>query len=417
MKAEIIAVGTEILLGEIVNTDAKFLSEELAALGISTYYQTVVGDNKERLLDAFRSGFERSDIIITSGGLGPTDDDITKETGAEYFGKELVLDENSYNRIESYFKGRKMAKTNIKQAYVPVGGKVLDNDNGTAPGIIIEENGKMLIMLPGPPNELVPMFNNSVKPYLEGREKQVIISRTLRLTGIGESNAAEAVRDIMAKGTNPTVAPYAKEDGVLLRITAKGEGKEQCLKMIEPVADEIYGRLGGFIYGEDDTTLAGAVVELLKEKGLSLATAESLTGGMLASAIVDIAGVSKVFKEGFVAYTNESKMKTLGVSSRTIQYYGAVSAETAAEMAKGAAVKAGADVGISTTGIAGGGAVANPTVDDTSYDKPVGRVYIGIYCKGKTFTKELNIKGSRQKVRSRTVSSLLDFLRVTLKGL
>lgn len=415
MKAEIIAVGTEILLGDIVNTDAKFLSTELAALGITTHYQTVVGDNRERLLDAFKSGFERSDIIITSGGLGPTDDDITKETGAEFFGCELVLNDEVYARIKAYFKGREMAKTNIKQAYVPTGAIVLDNDMGTAPGIIIEKNNKILIMLPGPPSELVPMFNNSVRPYLEGREHRTIISRTLRLTGIGESSAAEAVRDIMANGVNPTVAPYAKADGVILRITAMGKEKNECLNLIEPVAREIYGRLGRFIYGENDTTLAGAVVRLLLNENLTVATAESLTGGMLSSAIVDIPGASRVFKEGFVVYTNESKIDTLGVSEKTIKYYGAVSAETAAEMAKGAAVKAGADIGISTTGIAGGGAVVNPTKNDTSYDKPVGRVYIGIYYKGKTMTKELNIKGSRQKVRNGTVSALLDFLRINLK--
>ncbi|MCC8097632.1 MAG: competence/damage-inducible protein A [Eubacterium sp.] len=414
MNAEIIAVGTEILLGDITNTDAKFLSEELAALGISVYYQVVVGDNKDRLLAALKDGFNRSDIIITTGGLGPTDDDITKETGAEYFKRCLNLDENIYNDIKAYFKGREMAKTNIKQAYVPEGAIALKNNNGTAPGIIIEENGKVLIMLPGPPNELKPMFNESVKPFLQGRENHTIISRTIRLTGIGESTAAEMVRDLMAKSVNPTIAPYAKEDGVFLRITAKGETRKECEKLIEPAAKEIYMVLGEFIYGENDTSLTRAVVQSLIDRKITLAVAESLTGGMLASTIVDIEGVSKIFKEGFVTYTNESKMETAGVKETTIKHYGAVSRETAMEMAKGAALRAGAELGLSTTGIAGGGAVANPTESDSSYDKPVGRVYLGIYYKGKTYGKELNIKGNRQKVRRKTVSEMLNFVRKTV---
>ncbi len=414
MNAEIIAVGTEILLGDITNTDAKFLSEELAALGISVYYQAVVGDNKDRLLGALKDGFNRSDIIITTGGLGPTDDDITKETGAEFFNRCLKLDEGIYSDIKAYFKGRDMAKTNIKQAYVPEGATALKNNNGTAPGIIIEENGKILIMLPGPPNELQPMFKESVKPFLEGRENHTIISRTIRLTGIGESTAAEMVRDLMAKSVNPTIAPYAKEDGVFLRITAKGKTKEECDRLIEPAAKEIYDVLGEFVYGENETTLARAVVQSLIDRKITLAVAESLTGGMLSSTIVDIEGVSKIFKEGFVTYTNESKMETAGVKETTIKHYGAVSRETAEEMAKGAALKAGADLGISTTGIAGGGAVTNPTANDSSYDKPVGRVYLGIYYKGKTYSKELNIKGNRQRVRKRSVSEMLNFIRKTV---
>ncbi|MCD8089812.1 MAG: competence/damage-inducible protein A [Clostridiales bacterium] len=414
MNAEIIAVGTEILLGDITNTDAKFLSEELAALGISVYYQTVVGDNKDRLMSALKDGFNRSDIIITTGGLGPTDDDITKETGAEFFKRCLKLDNDIYDDIKAYFKGRDMAKTNIKQAYVPEGAIALRNNNGTAPGIIIEENGKVLIMLPGPPNELKPMFNESVKPFLAGREKHTIISRTIRLTGIGESTAAEMVRDLMAKSVNPTIAPYAKEDGVFLRITAKGETREECERLIEPAAKEIYMVLGEFVYGENETSLARAVVQSLIDRKITLAVAESLTGGMLSSAIVDIEGVSRIFKEGFVTYTNESKMETAGVKETTIRHYGAVSRETAAEMAQGAALRAGAELGLSTTGIAGGGAVANPTETDTSYDKPVGRVYLGIYYKGKTYTKELNIKGNRQKVRRKTVAEMLDFVRKTV---
>ncbi len=419
MNAEIIAVGTEILLGDITNTNAKYLAEELASLGIGVYYQSVVGDNRDRLLKAFQDGFNRADIVITTGGLGPTDDDITKETGAEYFGKKLVLHEESLERINKYFSGRKMSGTNVKQAYVPEGCAVLKNDNGTAPGIIIEENGKILVMLPGPPVEMKPMFCESVKPYLKGREGHTIISRTIRLTGIGESSAAEIVRDMMAEGVNPTVAPYAKEDGVFLRITARGDDEKQCVELIEPAAKEIYNRLGEYIYGENDTTLAQAVAASLVEKNISVATAESLTGGMLAAKLVDVEGISRIFKEGFITYSNESKIKTLGVGSETLEKYGAVSQQTAAEMAKGAALTAGTEMGLSTTGIAGGSVVTNPSrgESDISYNKPVGRVYIGIYFKGKTYTKELNIKGDRLKVRTRTVAYMLDFVRRLINGM
>ncbi len=413
MKAEIIAVGTELLLGDITNTNARYLSEQLAGLGTEVYFESVVGDNKDRLLGAFKDSFARADIVITTGGLGPTDDDITKETGAEFFGRELVLDEDALENIKSYFKNRGMSQTNIKQAYVPKGSVVLKNERGTAPGIIIEEQNKILVMLPGPPSEMEYMFENSVKPYLRGREKHIICSRTLRLTGIGESDAAEVIRELMANSTNPTIAPYAKEDGVYFRITARGGSAEECHNLIAPAAEEIYSRLGEYIYGENETTLARAVVNLLIERNISLAVAESLTGGMLSSAIVDIEGVSKIFREGFVTYTNESKADTLGVSRDVLKNYGAVSRETAGEMAKGAAMRAGAELGVATTGIAGGGAVKNPTPnnEDLSYDKPVGRVYLGLYYKGKIITKELNIKGDRQKIRKTAVVRMLDFIR------
>ncbi len=419
MKAEIIAVGTELLLGDIINTNAKYLSEELAGLGIGVYYQTVVGDNRERLLKALKDGFDRADIIVTTGGLGPTDDDITKETGAEFFGREMYLDENIMEGIRAYFKGRKMADTNIKQAYVPSGGIVLENNNGTAPGIIIEENNKILIMLPGPPNEMRPMFEKAAAPYLRTKNSGAIVSRTLRLTGIGESAAAEKVEELMAEGINPTIAPYAKEDGVFFRITAKGADRDECQRLIEPAAREIYSRLGEYIYGENETTLAEAVVRELVGRKITIATAESLTGGMLASKLVDVAGVSQVFREGFVVYTNESKIKTLGVDKATIESFGAISEETAGLMAKGAAIAAGADIGVSTTGIAGGGVIKNPTPNesDISYDKPVGRVYIGVYYKNNIYTKELNLRGNRQKIRGLSVTYALDFLRKIIRDL
>lgn len=405
MKAEIIAVGTEILLGDILNTNAQYLALQLAELGIDVYYQTVVGDNPQRLEDTLFHAFSRADLIITTGGLGPTEDDLTKETGAKYFEEELVLDERALKRIEKYFNriGREMTENNRKQAYVPKNSKVLYNDNGTAPGIMIEKNGKILVMLPGPPKETVPMFEQQVKPYLAQKQEYTFVSRVLRVAGVGESAMEMAIKDMIDSQTNPTIAPYAKDSEALLRITAKAKSVQEGQNMIVPVAEEIYRRFGHDVYAEGETNMQTVVAKLLLEKQKTIATAESCTGGAIASALVEYAGVSKVFLDGCVTYSNESKIKRLGVKAETLEKYGAVSHETAKEMAEGAAKTAGTNIGLSTTGVAG--------PDGGTEDKPVGLVYIGLTIDGVTQTKECHFVGNREKIRIRATHMALDWLR------
>ncbi|ERI92198.1 competence/damage-inducible protein CinA domain protein [Clostridiales bacterium oral taxon 876 str. F0540] len=405
MKAEILAVGTEILLGDIVNTNAQYLSKRLADLGISVYYQTVVGDNEERLLKAYAQAFERADIVIATGGLGPTKDDLTKETGAKYFNKELVIHDESLEYIEDYFRrlNRTMSEGNKKQALIPEGAAVLPNPNGTAPGCIIEENNKVLIMLPGPPKEMIPMFDNHAVRYLQKFSEGILVSKILRVSGLGESAMAEKVQDIIDKQTNPTVAPYAKDFEAILRITAKANTKEEAEKLIVPMEKEIRERLGDNIYAEGETSLDFVVGEMLVKKNLTIATAESCTGGLLAGTLINYPGISTVFMEGAVTYSNEAKMKRLGVKGETLQKYGAVSEETAREMAIGIARAAGTNIGISVTGIAGPGGGTE--------EKPVGLVYVGMHINGETKVRKLNMSGDRQKVRNRTVVNILDWLR------
>lgn len=405
MKAEILAVGTEILLGDIVNTNAQYIAKRLADIGIGVYHQTVVGDNEERLLKAYELAFERADIVIATGGLGPTKDDLTKEIGAKYFHKELILDEDSLNQIEVFFSrlNRPIGETNKKQAYIPEGARILSNPNGTAPGCIIDENNKILVMLPGPPKEMIPMFENHVVPYIEKFSDGVLVSKVLRVVGMGESTMAEIVEDIMDKFTNPTVAPYAKDFEAILRITAKAKTKEEAEKLIIPVEKEIRNRLGDNIYSEGENTLENVVGEMLVSKNLTIATAESCTGGLLAGTLINYPGISASFMEGAITYSNEAKMKRLGVKEETLAKFGAVSEETAREMAEGIAKAANTDIGISVTGIAGPGGGTE--------EKPVGLVYVGLYIKGKVSVKKFNIPRDRQYVRRRTVMTTLDWLR------
>lgn len=405
MKAEIIAVGTEILLGDILNTNAQYLALQLAELGIDVYYQSVVGDNPQRLKDTIFHAFSRASLIITTGGLGPTEDDLTKETGAEYFDEELVLDERALKRIENYFNkvGRKMTENNRKQAFVPKNSTVLYNDNGTAPGIIIEKNNKILVMLPGPPKETVPMFEQQVKPYLAKKQEYTFVSRVLRIAGVGESSMETIVKDLIDSQTNPSIAPYAKDAESILRITAKAKDKQQAEQMIEPVAQEIYRRFGNDIYAEGETNMQTTVAKLLIDKQKTIATAESCTGGAIASALVEYAGISSAFIDGCVTYSNASKQNRLGVKSETLQKYGAVSPQTAIEMAEGAAKTANANIGLSTTGVAG--------PDGGTEQKPVGLVYIGLTIDGVTTVKECHFVGNREKIRVRAVYTALDYLR------
>lgn len=406
MKAEILCVGTELLLGDIVNTNAQYLSKRLADLGISVYHQSVVGDNSERLKKEFEDAFTRADIVITTGGLGPTPDDLTKETGAEYFDKKMILHEETLNKLKSYFTkiGQEALQgNNIKQAYFPDGAIVLPNFHGTAPGCSIEEDGKILIVLPGPPREMKPMFETFVVPLLKKYSSGVLQSKVLRICGIGEGVMAEQISDIINKNTNPTVAPYAKDWEVTLRITSKANTEEEANKLILPVENEIRQRLGPHIYGEGETSLEAVLCKLLINNNLTISTAESCTGGLIASKLVDYPGVSSIFMEGAVTYSNDAKMRRLGVKAETLDSFGAVSEETAKEMAEGIAAASGTNIGLSTTGIAG------PSGGTT--EKPVGLVYIGLCINGVTNTKKLQLSGSREMIRRRTTITALDWVR------
>ncbi|MGO0882837.1 competence/damage-inducible protein A [Clostridioides difficile] len=418
MKAEIISVGTEILLGDIVNTNSQFLAKELAALGIEVYHQSTVGDNKQRLLECFDESLKRSDLVITTGGLGPTGDDMTKETAAEYFGQELELHKPSLEVLESFFvkTGKKMAKNNMKQVYFPKDAIVLKNNNGTAPGAILKKDDKSIIVLPGPPREMKAMFNESVKPYLQQFTNEMLVSKTLRLYGIGESNLELEILDIIDEQTNPTVALYAKELEVTIRITAKAKNEELAFELIKPVEKKIKDRVGKYVYTEGDisvsegeSALEDAVSKLLVEKNLTIAVAESCTGGLVSSSLINYPGISSVFLEGCVTYSNEAKMKRLGVKKETLEEFGAVSEQTAIEMAEGVSKGIGANIGISTTGVAGPGGGTE--------EKPVGLVYTAIYINGKTIVKKNIFNGDRRKIRLRATRDLLNELRIQLEKL
>lgn len=410
MTVELISVGTEILLGNIVNTNAAYLAEKCALLGLSLYNQTVVGDNSERLFNAVKTALSRADIVILTGGLGPTEDDITKETIAAVFGRKLYMDEHSKKRIQEYFdqvKSRQITENNWKQAMVPEGAKVIDNHNGTAPGIILEENQKMAILLPGPPNELKPMFEESIAPLLNQMQPEGIYSRMVKICSVGESRAETMIKDMMETQTNPTIAPYAKTGEVHLRVTAKAKSEEEAKQLMEPVVEELFRRFGSRIYTTcEDVTLEDTVVTMLKEKKYTVTTAESCSGGLLAGRILNVSGASDVYREGHITYSNEAKEKLLGVKHETLETYGAVSEQTAAEMARGAAEAADADAALSVTGIAGPGGGTK--------DKPVGLVYIGCYVRGKAKVKECRFAGNRDKNRESAVVQALTLLREQL---
>ena len=405
MNAEIIAVGTEVLLGDIVNTNAQYLSRRLADLGIYVYYQSVVGDNKERLKNSLKLAYSRADMVITTGGLGPTKDDLTKEVGSEFFQKPLLLHEESLKSIEDYFNklNRNMTEANKKQAYIPEGAVVLKNNFGTAPGCIIDDSGKILVMLPGPPREMIPMFENHVVPYLKKYQKGVLVSKVIRIIGLGESEIVDSIKDLMDAQTNPTIAPYAKSGEAILRVTASAETEYKANLIIDPVINRIYDILKDNIYAMGDTTIENVVAKELIDKGITISTAESCTGGLLAGRLINYPGISSVFMEGAVTYSNESKMKRLGVKESTLEKYGAVSKETALEMAEGIAKASNTDIGLSTTGIAG--------PDGGTDEKPVGLVFVGLYINGNTYVKKLHLTGDRENIRNRTVIYSLDFLR------
>lgn len=407
MVAEVISVGTELLLGNIVNTNAQFLAEKCALLGLSMYNQSVVGDNKERLAEVIRTGLKRSDILILTGGLGPTEDDLTKEVCAEVMGFPLEEDAHTRARIEEYFKNsiyKEIPDNNWKQAVIPVGARVLDNDNGTAPGLILEKFGKHAILLPGPPNELYPLFMNQVYPYLQALQPEVIRSQMVKLCGMGESQVEDKLLDLIDKQTNPTIATYAKTGEVHLRVTAKASDEEEAKELIKPVVKEIKKRFGNVVYSvKEEETLEMAVVHLLEKYELTVTTAESCTGGLLAGRLVNVPGVSEVFREGFITYSNKSKRKILDVNKTTIRKYGAVSKETVKEMAMGGVFATDADICVAISGLAG--------PDGGTEEKPVGLVYIACYIKGKVSVEDYCFKGNRNKIREQSVVKALDLLR------
>ncbi|PNV59716.1 competence/damage-inducible protein A [Clostridium sp. chh4-2] len=407
MVVELICVGTELLLGNIVNTNAQFIAEKCALLGLSMYNQVVVGDNRERLADAIRRALKRSDIVILNGGLGPTEDDLTKEVCAEVMGFPLEEDAHTKERLVEFFRNsiyKNIADNNWKQAVIPSGAIVLDNSNGTAPGLILEKFGKSAILLPGPPNELYPMFMDQVYPYLQKLQPEIIISQMVKICGIGESQVEDRLLDMIDKQTNPTIATYAKTGEVHLRVTAKAADEETARKLIKPVVKEIKNRFGDAVYTtREEETLEMAVVRLLEKYDLTVTTAESCTGGLLAGRLVNVPGVSEVFREGFITYSNKAKRKILDVSKSTLKKYGAVSEQTAKEMAMGGAFATDADICIAITGLAG--------PDGATDEKPVGLVYIASYLKDKVSVEEYHFKGNRNKIREQSVVKALDLLR------
>lgn len=410
MIVELISVGTEILLGNIVNTNAAYLSEKCAQLGLSLYYQTVVGDNSERLEETLRTALGRSDVVILGGGLGPTRDDLTKEVTAKVLGRELKEDPHTRELIQGFFNTRgitEITENNWKQALVPEGAIVVDNDNGTAPGLIIEENEKIVILLPGPPGEMKPMFEKDIFPYLNKKQPEIIVSEMVKICGMGESKVEHMIADLIQNQTNPTIATYAKIGEVHLRLTAKAADEAAAKKLMKPMIRELKVRFGGHIYTTDEMmTLEESVVQLLKEQQLTLTTVESCTGGLFTGRLVNVQGASEVLKQGFITYSNKAKRKLIGVKKLTLKEFGAVSEKTAKEMAKGAILTTGSDVAVSITGIAG--------PDGGTKEKPVGLVYIGVSVKGDMRVKEYHFTGNRAKIRESAVVAAMTLLRTAI---
>jgi len=405
MKAEILCIGTELLHGDITNTNAKNISARLAELGIDVYYHSVVGDNPDRIKKAFELALNRVDLVLTTGGLGPTQDDITKEVAADYFKLEMVFDNESLSHIENIYKklNREMTENNLRQTYFPKGSTILKNICGTANGCIIEKSGKIAVLMPGPPIEMNTMMDRYVMDFLEKKSDSVVVGEKIIVTGLGESTAETLIMDLIKSQTNPTIAPFAGKGKVVFRITAKASNKEEAHKLIEPLKKEVLKRFGENAYPENVDSIEKFVCKQLIEKNITISTAESCTGGLIASKFIDYPGISKVYKEGFITYTNESKIKRLNVKKETIKEYGAVSRETAEEMAKGVASVSDSDIGLSVTGVAGPGGGTE--------EKPVGLVFIALYYNGKTYVIERNYPGGRNIIRERSTSYAFDLIK------
>ena len=411
--AELIAVGTELLLGNIANTDAQMISQGLSQLGINVYYHTVVGDNPQRVRQAVDIARGRADILITTGGLGPTCDDLTKVAVAQAFGKELVYHEPSAQRIRERFaqRGTPVTENNFQQAMVPEGCTVLDNDWGTAPGVAFQADGIHVLMLPGPPRECAMMFRHRALPYLQQLADGVIASRTVKTFGIGESAAEALLRDLMNALHNPTLAPYAKPTGTELRITAHAPTREEALRRIAPVEEQVKAILGDKVIGVDVDSLEEVCFALLKDRSLTVGTAESCTGGLLAKLLTDLPGSSAVFRGGVVSYTNGVKAGLLGVPQDLLDRYGAVSPQVAEAMARGAKAALGCDIALSATGVAG------PDRDDRGNE--VGTMFVAIAAPDGTHVRPLHLGGRpvRGRLRTQTAHHALDLARRWLSSL
>lgn len=400
MNGEILAVGTELLMGKIANTNARYISEKLNEIGVNVYYHSVVGDNPKRMIDSFCLSIDRSDLIITIGGLGPTEDDLTKEMVSKVLHRKLLFNDDILDSIKEYFKRnkREMTENNKKQAYMPEGSIIIPNKVGTACGFIIEYNDKIIIMLPGPPKELEPMFCDTVIPYLKNKTKSSIESTYLKIFGLGEAQVSDRISDIIEGQEDPTIATYCDTGEVLVRLTTKN-GK----KVLDDKSREICDRLNGYVYSKDGCTLEQVVVDRLIKSKKTISCAESCTGGLLSGKITNVSGASKVFNRGIISYSNISKIENLNVPEHVLEKYGAVSEETAKYMAIGVREVAKTDIGVSVTGIAG------PT--GGTKEKPVGLVYIGYSDKDKVIVKKLELDGNREKVRELACKNLLDLIR------
>ncbi len=416
MKAEIIAVGTELLMGQINNTDASYMSKKFPECGVFVYYHTVVGDNAIRLENCINLALSRVDVVVLTGGLGPTQDDLTKETVAKALGLKLIFHKNILADIKAYFEITKynsrntiMTTNNEKQAYYPEGSLILPNKNGTAAGCIIEHQVdgfmKTVILLPGPPWEMEPMFDEYVIEHFKKKNSEGLKSVYLKMFGIGESAMETLISDIVSSQTNPTIAPYAKKGEVMLRITARYDKQtDDADKILAPVLDMLYKRLGQYIYADIDIEMKDVTAKLLIEKDITVSFAESCTGGMFSQMLTDVSGISNVFTGSVVAYSNEVKENILKVKHSTLENYGAVSSKTAVEMAEGIRKLCKTEIGISITGIAG------PT--GATPNKPVGRVYIGISSEKVTESYEYTFSGNRDKIRYYSCLHAMNILRL-----
>lgn len=413
MIVEIVSTGTELLLGQIVNTNAAYLARKLNELGFDVLFQSTVGDNRERMAQVLSTALDRADIIITTGGLGPTQGDITKEVAANLLGKAMYLHEPSLKSIKCFFAARKIAMTdnNIRQAMIPEGALVLDNARGTAPGVVVEAGKNTVIHLPGPPFEMEGMFEKSVVPYLQKKfgVQGIIFSKVLRTYGLGESSLEEEIKDLIKSQCNPTIALLARSGEIHVRLTAKAASADEARGLIDGLEQMIRGRIGRFVFGIDEETLEQVVGEQLTAKNLTVAFAESCTGGLVSSKITDVPGSSAYLNGSVICYSNESKITAVGVPAEKIENHGAVSPETAVAMAEGIRRKLNSDIGVGITGIAGpGGAVP---------DKPVGLVFIAVSGKNGTECHQHNFTGQRGSIKLRTANAALNHLRQYIANL
>ena len=410
-NTEIISVGTELLLGHVTNTDARDISEMLSKIGINVKYHTVVGDNPERLRKCVETAKSRADIIITTGGLGPTCDDLTKQILAEAFGLRLVENKAEREGLYDYIRyGKKFTDNNFTQAMLPEGCTVFHNNCGTAPGCGFEKDGKIVVMIPGPPKECNAMFRESALPYLHKLSEELIVSHSVRIFGLGESSVDDIFAEEMNRMTNPTMAPYAKECDCLLQITAKAKSVDDAEKMIAPVMEHVMQRLGDVVYGVDVECIEESVIKLLREKNMTFSAAESCTGGELAKRFTDMPGASAFFKGGVVTYTNEAKAKLLGIDPALIEEKGAVSYEVAKAMAENVRALLGTDIGVGVTGLAG------PDGDGVH---EVGTVFVSLAVEGETFVKELHMGAMRTRsfIRRMAGNHIYDMMRRWLSGI